>query len=160
MFTPLHSSTNKQKLFEKYVCKHCEKYDGAACPSYCLKVKYPSLSAMFNSLHSSTHQELFEKLLRDQGSHYEKYRQFPLCKGSHHVQPPNQHPPLSVKMNGTQRRVLVRPGRMHYVYCGMPKGTSQAEVTSNSEKVMLVALADIEVCLSEGISQSEENSII
>jgi len=43
MFTPLHSSTN-QALFEKYTCNqgnHFEKYHGAACPSYCLKLKYP-----------------------------------------------------------------------------------------------------------------------
>jgi len=33
-----------QKLFEKYVCNqssHSEKYDGAAHPSYRLKLKYP-----------------------------------------------------------------------------------------------------------------------
>jgi len=30
-------------------------------------------------------------------------------KGSHHVQPPNQHSSLSAKMNGTQRRTLVSP---------------------------------------------------
>jgi len=34
-------------------------------------------------------------------------------------------------MNGTQRRTLVIPLR----YCGMPKGTSWAEVTLNSEKI-------------------------
>jgi len=45
----------------------------------------PSLSAMFNSLHSSTNQEIFEKHLCNKSSHYEKYRQFlitqrkPLC---------------------------------------------------------------------------------
>ena len=37
-----------------------------------------SLSAMFNLLHSSTTQELFEKHLCNQNSHYEKYGQFPL----------------------------------------------------------------------------------
>ena len=40
------------------------------------------------------------------------------------------------------------------MYCGMPKGTCQAEATSNSEKIKLVALAVIELCLSEGIIQS------
>jgi len=42
MFTLLHISTN-QELFEKYVCNqssHYEKYDGAARPSYRLKLKY------------------------------------------------------------------------------------------------------------------------
>jgi len=42
---------------------------------------------------------------------------------------------------------------MHRVYCGMPKGTSRAEVTLNSEKIKLIALAIIKICLSEG-SQS------
>ena len=42
---------------------------------------------------------------------------------------------------------------MHCTYCGMPKGTSQAEAMSNSEKIKPIALAVIELCLSEGISQ-------
>jgi len=44
----------------------------------------------------------------------------------------------------------------------MPKGISQAEVRLNSEKIKFVALAVIELCLSEGISQAvsqSENSI-
>jgi len=36
----------------------------------------PSLSAMSNSLHSSTNQELFEMHLCVKSSHYEKYRRF------------------------------------------------------------------------------------
>jgi len=36
----------------------------------------------------------------------------------------------------------------------MPKGTSWAETTSNSEKIKPVALAIIELCLSEGIRQA------
>ena len=49
--------------------------------------------------------------------------------------------------------------------CGMPKGTSWAEATSNSEKIEPIALAVIKLHLSEGISlsyllsQSVENSI-
>jgi len=49
------------------------------------------------------------------------------------------------------------------MYFGMPKGTSQAEATSNSEKIKSVALVIIKLCLSKGISQSVaqtvENSI-
>ena len=42
----------------------------------------------------------------------------------------------------------------------MPKGTSRAEVMSNSEKVKPVALAVIELRLSEASgSQSVENSV-
>ena len=62
----------------------------------------PSLSAMFNSLHSSMNQEPFEKYLCNQGSHYEKYGRFPLHKESHHLQPLNQCFSLSAKINGTQ----------------------------------------------------------
>jgi len=109
---------------------------------------------MFNSLNSSSNQELFEKHLCNQGSHYEKYRQFPLHKGSQHVQTPNQCFSLSAKMNGTQRRTLVSPRRIHFTYCGMPKGTSLAEATSNHEKIKPIALAIIKLCLTEGIRQS------
>ena len=42
---------------------------------------------------------------------------------------------------------------MHWTYCGMPKGTSRAEFTSNSEKIKPVALAVIK------FSQSVENFI-
>ena len=62
--------------------------------------------------------------------------------------PPSRHFSLSAKMNGTQRRTLVS------TYCGMPKGTSWAEAMSNSEKIKPVALTVIELCLTEGISQS------
>ena len=44
---------------------------------------------------------------------------------------------------------------MHRTYCGMPKSTSWAELTSNSvKKLKPVALAVIKLRLSEGISQS------
>jgi len=45
------------------------------------------------------------------------------------------------------------------MYCGMPKGTSWAEAMSNSEKIKVVALAVIESCLTEGISQSVSQSV-
>jgi len=64
------------------------------------------------------------------------------------MQPPNRHFSLSVKMNGTQRRTLVSP---YCMYCGMPKGTSWAKVTSNSEPI---ALAIVKLCWSEGIRQA------
>ena len=38
--------------------------------------------------------------------------------------------------------------------CGMPKGTCRAEVTSNGETIKPVALAIIELRLSEGIRQA------
>ena len=45
---------------------------------------------------------------------------------------------------------------LYVLYCGMPKGTCPAEVTSNSEAL---ALAAIELCLSEGISQLLSQSV-
>ena len=45
------------------------------------------------------------------------------------------------------------------MYCGMPKGTCRAEATSNSEKIEPIALAVIELRLSEGISQSVSQSV-
>ena len=46
------------------------------------------------------------------------------------------------------------------MYCGMPKGTSRAEVMSNSEKINPIALAVIELHLSESISQILSQSVI
>jgi len=40
------------------------------------------------------------------------------------------------------------------MYIGMAKGTSQAEATSNSEKIKPVALAIVKLCKSEGIRQA------
>jgi len=56
--------------------------------------------------------------------------------------PQNQHFLLSAKMNDTQRRTLVSPLRMPCVYCGMPKGASQAEAMSNC-KNKPIALATV-----------------
>ena len=39
---------------------------------------------------------------------------------------------------------------MHCKYCSMPKGASQDEATSNSEKIRPTALAFIELRLPEG----------
>ena len=42
---------------------------------------------------------------------------------------------------------------MHALHCGMPKGTSWNEVTSNSEKIKPISLVVIELRLPEGIRQ-------
>jgi len=49
---------------------------------------------------------------------------------------------------------LVNPWWKHFMYSGMEKGTSQAEATLNSEKMKSIALVIVELCESEGISQS------
>jgi len=68
--------------------------------------------------------------------------------------PLNRHFSLWTKMNGAQRRAVVSPWRMHCMYSGMAKGTSQAEATSNSEKIKPIALAIVELPESEGIRQA------
>jgi len=45
------------------------------------------------------------------------------------------------------------------MHCGVPKGTSQAEATSNGEKIKPVALAVGKLRLTEGISQSVRQSV-
>jgi len=74
-----------QRLLEKYLCNAMKNTDGAMCPSYRLKqsIHCSSLSAMFNSLHSSMNQELFEKHLCNHGSHYKKTISIMQRKQSH-----------------------------------------------------------------------------
>jgi len=45
------------------------------------------------------------------------------------------------------------------MYCGMPKGTSRDEATSNSEKIEPIALVVADLQLSEGISQLVSQSV-
>ena len=45
------------------------------------------------------------------------------------------------------------------MYCAMPKGISQAEVTLNSEKIKPIALAIIKLHLSESVTQSVSQSL-
>ena len=66
---------------------------------------------------------------------------------------------LFVVNKRTQRGTLVSPSRMHCIYCCMPKGTSQAKAMSNGKKIKPLALAVIELHLSEGISQSVSQSV-
>jgi len=47
---------------------------------------------------------------------------------------------------------------MYFVYSGVAKGTSWAEAKLNSEKIKLTSLAIVELCWSEGISQSVSQS--
>ena len=76
MFNPLHSNTN-QKM---------SNTDGVTHPNYSLKVKYP-LRFFVSNVQPITQQ--YESItVQIQSSHYEKYGQFPLHKGSHHMLPP------------------------------------------------------------------------
>ena len=61
---------------------------------------------------------------------------------------------LSAKTNEIQRRTDVSHALYVLWYEAYAKGICQAETMSNSEKIKFVSLAAIELCLSEGISQS------
>jgi len=45
------------------------------------------------------------------------------------------------------------------MYSGMAKGTSQAEATSNSEKIRPIVLAIVELRESEGIRQAGRQAV-
>jgi len=90
--------------------------------------------ATFYTCHKTT-----EKYLCNQSSHYEKHS---ITKGSHHVLTTKLN---TLLMNGIQRKMLVSSWRKHCTHCGMSKDTSQAETTSNSEKIKPIALATVEL---------------
>jgi len=45
------------------------------------------------------------------------------------------------------------------MYSSVAKGTSQAEATSNSEKIKPITLAIVELCKSESIRQAVSQSV-
>ena len=55
---------------------------------------------------------------------------------------------LSVKINGTQRRTQVS---LHCTYCGMPKDTCQAEVSSNSSHIVYLSNITHQIIIGENI---------
>jgi len=63
--------------------------------------------------------------------------------------PQNLHFSWWTKMNGTQRRGVVSPWRMHCMHSGMAKGTSRAEAKSNSKKIKPVALSYVSLKASD-----------
>ena len=165
-------SISNQELFEKHLCnpRIPKERNGATRPSYISYRLKSKVSIMLlcrlcstrctavrikNCLKSTSAIKIAIMKKNTDDFHYEGK---PSCATA------KIDTSLSAKMNETQRRTLVSPWRMHCTHCGMPKGTSRAEVTSNSEKIKPIALAVIELCLSEGISQlvtqsSVENSI-
>jgi len=68
----------------------------------------------------------------------------------------------SGEMNGEQRRTKVSFGRTVMQALEpqrLAKSTSRDEATVNSEQIKPIALAVIELCLSEGISQIVSQSV-
>ena len=82
-------------------------------------------------------------------SHLQTY-----CREAMHRISMNRHLGLSAKRNGTQRRTKVSSLCIHCTHCGMPKGTSRDEVTSNREKIKPIVLAIIELRdIKQAVSQ-------
>ena len=94
---------------------------------------------MFSLLHNVTNEEY----LCNQSSYYIwKIQMTPIINvtGKSLCSTANRQLSLSVKRNETQRRTKVSPWCMRCTYCGIPKGTCQAGVMSNCDKIKPVAL--------------------
>ena len=111
---------------------------------------------MFNPLHSISDLELFKKHLCNRNSHFEKYGRFLL-----HATTRSTLFAVSKDEWDTKEETGKSMKNALYVLWYMPKGTSQAEATLNSEKNQARSLScyHIKLRLSEGISQSVENSV-
>jgi len=112
-------------------------------------------ASIFNALYSSINQHLFEKNLCNQSSHYENYGWFLLWIQAIKCVLQNWHFSSWEKMNGTHKRALVSPRRLHFMTSSASKDTSQAEMTSSSEKIKLVSFAIVELHWSEGIREAD-----
>ena len=111
---------------------------------------------MFNQLRSSTNQELFEKDPCYQNSHYDKCGQFPLRREAitcyHQREAIICYRQLGTFRSKDEWDTKEDTGKLmkNTLYiCSMPKGTCWAEKMSNSKKIKPVALAVIELRLSE-----------
>ena len=148
--TQHYESKTMPKAPHEFTHTASKERSGTACPS---RINCHLKSEVSIKLHYSTNKELFEKHLCNQSSHvhYGKYGWFPLWREAITC----WHFSLLAKMNGTQSRTLVNPWRIHctVVHQKAPLGPL------NSEKIKPVALVDIELRLSEGISQSVNYSV-
>ena len=85
-----------------------------------------------------------------------------VLRRSHNVCTTNRHFCGSGERNGKQRKTKLSFGRtmmQTLELLGWQKGMSRDKVMLISEKIKPVAIAVIELCLSECISQSAENSV-
>jgi len=133
MFTPLHNSTTVQKV----LCNQSSHY---AEIQWCCAPQLSSeteTSIAFLCQQFSTHytavriKNCLKSTSAIKVATTQKYGWFLLRKGSHHMQPPK------INVFYCQQRRMehkVSPWRMHCIYCGMPKCTSQAKATSISKK--------------------------
>ena len=111
---------------------------------------------MFTPLHSSTNQELFEKHVCDQSSHYEKYGRFLVTQRK----PSRATTKLMVfavskdEWNTKEDTGTSLKNALHVL-----RLSKRHLATSNSEKIKPVALAVIELRYSEGIRQLVSQSV-
>jgi len=109
---------------------------------------------MFDLLHSSTNQELFEKPLCNHGSYYEKYGQFLITQSK---PSPTTTKLMLFTVSKAEWNTKEDTGKSLknalYVLWYAKRHLSGWR-TSNSEKIKPVALAVIELHLSEGIRQA------
>ena len=122
------SVTKAATIKQKYKWSHTPQLQ-VPLPSIIIwKVKYPLrfLSTILDSLHTNMNYDLVEKHLCNQGSHYEKYRQFPLLMQRKPSCATTKLTHFDIRMEYKLRRTLVSPWRMHCAYCSMLKGTSWA----------------------------------
>jgi len=75
-----------------------------------------------------------------------------------HMLLPNWHFSLSAKIDGTQRRALVSPWRMHCAYCGIcQKALLGPKQYRTMKKIKHIILAFVKLHLSVDISQSGQS---
>jgi len=88
-------------------------------------------------------QQLFEKKLCNQSSYYENLQIISIMNGSHHV-PTTKSTLFAVRKDEWDTKEgTVSPWRMHCLYSGMAKGTSQAV---EQQKIKPVTLAIVKLC--------------
>ena len=105
---------------------------------------------MFNQIHSSTNQELFEKYLCNRNSHNVKYGCFLFRREAITCSRQIDTFPVSKDEWDTKEDTGKSMKNALYVLW-YAKRHCRAEATSNSEKIKPVALAVIELHLSEGL---------
>jgi len=120
-------------------------------------VVYASLSTIFDSLHNNMNQDLAEKHLCNQGSHYENYGRFPLCMQRKPSRATTKSTLFAVSKDewNTKAETGYCMKKALYVlhYVKRPKAMS------NSKNIKLLKLAVIRLYLSEGIRGSVGQSV-
>ena len=113
---------------------------------------------MFDLLHSSTNQEVFEKHFCIKSSHYEKYGRF-LVTQRKPLRATTKSTLFTVSKDEWNTKEDTGKSLKTLHILQYAKGTSRAEVTLNSEKIKPVAIAVIELRLTEGISQAVSQAV-